>query len=85
MAMLLLMSSRVVPDERMGIAAGLFFTAGEIGGVSGPWVIGIARQNADNFGLSIGILSTVAIAAAIACWVFNKFGYLRHERPGEFR
>lgn len=85
MAMLLLMSSRAVPDERMGIAAGLFFTAGEIGGVSGPWVIGIARQNADNFGLSIGILSTVAIAAAIACWVFNKFGYLRHERPGEFR
>lgn len=78
MAMLLLMSSRSVPDARMGAAGGLFFTAGELGGVSGPWVIGIARQNSADFGSSVAVLSLVAIVSAIACWRFWRSGFLNH-------
>ena len=77
MAMLLLMSSRSVPDARMGVAAGLFFTAGELGGVSGPWIIGVARQNSADFGSSVTILSVVAVLSAFACWRFWKSGFLQ--------
>ena len=77
MAMLLLMSSRSVPDARMGVAGGLFFTAGELGGVSGPWVIGVARQNSADFGSSVTILSVVAVLSAFACWRFWKSGFLQ--------
>ena len=78
MAMLMLMSSRSVPDARMGTAGGLFFTAGELGGVSGPWVIGIARQNSADFGSSVAVLSVVAVISAIACWRFWRSGFLDH-------
>ena len=78
MAMLLLMSSRAVPDARMGVAGGLFFTAGELGGVSGPWVIGVARQNSADFGSSIAVLSLVAAVSAFACWRFWRSGFLDH-------
>tara|TARA_B100001250_G_scaffold395151_1_gene399753 strand:+ start:14162 stop:15223 length:1062 start_codon:yes stop_codon:yes gene_type:complete len=78
MAMLMLMSSRSVPDARMGTAGGLFFTAGELGGVSGPWVIGIARQNSADFGSSVAVLSVVAVISAIACWRFWRSGLLDH-------
>jgi cyanate permease len=78
MAMLLLMSSRSVPDTRMGVAAGLFFTAGELGGVSGPWIIGIARQNSTDFGSSVALLSLMAVVSAFACWRFWRSGFLHH-------
>lgn len=78
MAMLMLMSSRSVPDARMGTAGGLFFTAGELGGVSGPWVIGIARQNSADFGSSVAVLSVVAVISAISCWRFWRSGLLDH-------
>ena len=78
MAMLMLMSSRSVPDARMGTAGGLFFTAGELGGVSGPWVIGIARQNSADFGSSVAVLSVVAVISAISCWCFWRSGLLDH-------
>ena len=77
MAMLLLMSSRSVPDARMGVAGGLYFTAGELGGVSGPWIIGVARQNSADFGSSVTILSVVAVLSAFACWRFWKSGFLQ--------
>jgi cyanate permease len=66
MAMLILMSTPVVTPARMGAAGGLFFTAGEIGGVSGPWLVGIARDADDDFSLAISILSMVALALLIA-------------------
>ena len=78
MAMLLLMSSRSVPGARMGVAGGLFFTAGELGGVSGPWVIGVARQNSADFGSSVTILSVVAVSlsirmlAVLEIWILTR-------------
>ena len=79
MAMLLLMSVPRVSEARMGAAGGLFFTAGELGGVTGPWVIGIARQNAVDFVPAVTVLSLVAMIAAAACWRFTKSGFFDHD------
>ena len=79
MAMLLLMSAPRVSDVRMGAAGGLFFTAGELGGVTGPWFIGIARQNSVDFVPAIIVLSVVAMVSAVACWRFTKSGFFDHD------
>ena len=65
-AMLILMSSPSVNAARMGAAGGLFFTAGEIGGVTGPWLTGVTRDLGDDFGYSIAMLSGVAVLLAVA-------------------
>jgi CP family cyanate transporter-like MFS transporter len=78
MAMLLLMSAPRVSDVRMGAAAGLFFTAGELGGVTGPWFIGIARQNSVDFVPAVAMLSLVALVSAVACWRFTRSGFFNN-------
>lgn len=78
MAMLLLMSAPRVSDARMGAAAGLFFTAGELGGVTGPWFIGIARQNSADFVPAVAMLSLVALVSAVACWWFTRSGFFNN-------
>lgn len=66
LSMLLLMSAPAVDAKRMGAAGGLFFTAGEIGGVSGPWITGVTRDLADDFRWSCLTLSIVAVGLTIA-------------------
>jgi cyanate permease len=62
----------------MGAAAGLFFTAGELGGVTGPWFIGIARQNSVDFVPAVAMLSLVALVSAVACWWFTRSGFFNN-------
>ena len=61
-SMLILMSSPGVDARRMGVAGGLFFTAGEIGGVAGPWMTGFARDLGSDFAPAIAMLSLLAVA-----------------------
>ena len=63
-SMLILMSSPAVDARRMGAAGGLFFTAGEVGGVTGPWLTGVTRDLGDDFTISLVMLSTVAVLMA---------------------
>jgi cyanate permease len=65
LAMLILMSAPKVSTKTIGAAGGLFFTAGEVGGVSGPWVTGVARDAASSFTLAIGMLSGLAIVLSV--------------------
>lgn len=65
-SMLILMSSPAVDARRMGAAGGLFFTAGEIGGVAGPWLMGVTRDLADDFIWSLMMLSALAAVLAVA-------------------
>ncbi|MCH1615258.1 MAG: MFS transporter, partial [Acidimicrobiales bacterium] len=65
LAMLILMSAPKVSTKTIGAAGGLFFTAGEVGGVSGPWITGVARDSASNFTLAIGMLSGLAIVLSV--------------------
>jgi len=48
-AILLLMETPKVPQERLGLAGGLFFTTAEIGGVLGPLTFGFLSDVTDGF------------------------------------
>jgi cyanate permease len=63
--MLALMDDPDVGPDRMAPAGGLFFTAGEIGGVLGPLLTGVLAQASGGFQLPITVLAGVAFAMAL--------------------
>lgn len=62
--MLILMDFPQVGSQRMGAAGGLFFTAGEIGGVFGPLFVGVAADVTGGFGGGLLILAVINISLA---------------------
>jgi cyanate permease len=58
--MILLMSMSRVGPRNMGIAGGLWFTFGEIGGVLGPTIVGVMSDTA-------GLASGFYLLAAVSC------------------
>ena len=62
LAMMLLMESRDVPRDRLGMAGGLFFTTAEIGGVLGPVVFGALVQGTGGFAVPVAAISAVCLA-----------------------
>lgn len=62
-AILLLMETKGVPPERLGLAGGMFFTAAEIGGVLGPLSIGVVSDLTGGF--VIPILTVTAVSAIL--------------------
>jgi MFS-type transporter involved in bile tolerance (Atg22 family) len=64
-AILLLMDSRSVPQDRLGLAGGLFFTFAEVGGVLGPLSFGIVSDLSGGFALPLATL-TLLCAALLA-------------------
>jgi cyanate permease len=71
--MLVLMDAPQIGAEHMGAAGGLYFTAGEVGGVLGPLLLGVAADITGGFvgglimltGLTF-VLALVAIALGVA-------------------
>jgi cyanate permease len=61
-AILLLMDSRGVPQDRLGLAGGLFFTFAEVGGVLGPLTFGVVSGLSGGFGLPLATLSLLCLA-----------------------
>ena len=53
---LILMETKGVGSIRMGAAGGLFFTAAEIGGFSGPFILGVIRDRAETMDLGLLVL-----------------------------
>ncbi|MEM9048727.1 MAG: MFS transporter [Pseudomonadota bacterium] len=60
-AILLLMETRGVPAERLGLAGGMFFTTAEIGGVLGPLTFGALAEWSGGFSVSLAALSLVCL------------------------
>ena len=60
---LILMETPGVGSAFMGAAAGLFFSAAEIGGVGGPLVLGVTRDMTGS--LDLGVLALVAVAVVM--------------------
>lgn len=58
-AMLLLMETPGIPEERLGLAGGLFFTFAEIGGVLGPISFGVLSGLSGGFALPLAALTVV--------------------------
>jgi predicted MFS family arabinose efflux permease len=63
--MLLLMETDAVGPGRMGTAAGLYFTVGELGGFAGPAVIGLLLNATGGFLIPLGALAALLLVAAL--------------------
>lgn len=64
LAMIVLMDDPDIGPANMAAAGGLYFTAGEIGGVAGPWAVGAASESAGGFGLAAALLAGAALVLA---------------------
>ena len=74
----ILMELPGVPSERVGLAGGLYFTAGEIGGVLGPFSMGALYDLTGGFSASLYCLALVALfLAALAAWLGNLVARVR--------
>lgn len=58
-AVLLLMETREVGARHTGSASGLFFSAGEIGGVLGPLTIGVLYDATGGFAMALYLLTAI--------------------------
>jgi cyanate permease len=67
-ALLMLMESKALGGDSMGAASGLFFTAGQVGGVLGPFLCGLAISATGNYDTPLWImgLSMVMLLALLA-------------------
>ena len=62
---LILMETKGVGAIRMGAAGGLFFAAAEIGGFSGPFILGVVRDITGNMDLGLLILGVFIVLLII--------------------
>jgi len=60
-AILTLVETKGVGEERAGTASGLFFSAAEVGGAGGPILLGLVYDATHSFDLSLWILAGVAV------------------------
>jgi cyanate permease len=67
LCMLVLMGAPGVNGANMGVASGLFFTAGEIGGFGGPFAMGGIADATGDFSAS---LLTLTAAMVLVAWLF---------------
>ena len=59
--MLVMMQCKAVDDKNMGAAGGLFFTAGEVGGVLGPFLFGVVADLTGSFDLALSGLTGLCL------------------------
>jgi MFS family permease len=63
---LVLMETRGIGARRMGAGAGLFFAAAEIGGFSGPLILGLMRDASGNLISGMMLMAGVSVAMLVA-------------------
>lgn len=76
-AVLLLMQARGVTQANMGAAGGMFFTAGEIGGVAGPVLVGALADATGSFTaplVCLAVLCVVLVFLTLLVKVARKRG-----------
>jgi len=64
-AIMILMETPGVPEERLGLAGGMFFTAAEIGGVLGPVTLGTLADLTDAFAVPLFAVTFVCVGLFI--------------------
>lgn len=81
-ALLFLVEARGVGSKNAGSAGGLFFSAAEIGGVSGPVAIGVLHDMTGGFTVSLRVLT--GICTLLLCtFVFSIKRQAKRERAAE--
>jgi MFS family permease len=63
--LVVLIDSRGVGVRNAGAASGLYFTAGEIGGMLGPFVIGLAYDMTGSFAAGLGVMSLMMVSSLV--------------------
>ena len=71
-ALLMLVEIPNVGPKRAGAAGGLFFTAAEIGGVTGPLVIGLLHDLSGGFSISLTMLSFICFLLLVLLFLLQK-------------
>ncbi len=66
-----------VGEKRAGTASGLFFSAAQIGGVLGPFGLGLLYDLSGGFALGLGAMTCTAIAV-----LAGLVGFERAHGPG---
>jgi cyanate permease len=61
LTMLIMMESKEISHQNMGAAAGLFFSAAEIGGVMGPLTLGVVADLSGGFTTALLMLSVLCL------------------------
>jgi cyanate permease len=70
--MLVLMDNRDVGKELMGAAGGLYFTIGEIGGFSGPFLMGYVKDYTGSFLFGIILLAVFVEIMLIPAFILKE-------------
>lgn len=78
--MAVLMELPQIGAQRMGAAAGVYFGIGEIGGFSGPALLGLLYDATGTFTWGITALALVAVAALLPLWMLRTTLLRRGER-----
>lgn len=65
--LLILMDARQIDPRRMGAVGGLYFTVGEVGGVLGPLMLGVAADITGDFQSGIVLLAGLCFVLAVGC------------------
>ncbi|MFT6105688.1 MAG: cyanate permease [Paracoccaceae bacterium] len=71
-AILILMETPHLPQESLGLAGGLFFTAAEMGGVAGPVVFGVLSDITGGFAAPLGTISCVCLLLLFCLYRFAQ-------------
>ena len=71
-ALLTLIESKDVPQDRVGMAGGVFFSAAEIGGVLGPLTFGILLEVTGGFTAPIVTLCLISCGLMAICLVLRQ-------------
>jgi len=71
-AVLLLMETREVGARHTGSASGLFFSAGEIGGVLGPLTIGVLYDATGGFATALYLLTTICAVSLLLLGLMRR-------------
>ena len=71
-AILVLIELPSLPKNRIGLAGGVFFAAGEIGGVLGPFSFGFLRDTTGGFLAPLYSLTVVSLAMIVLVAVLMR-------------
>ncbi len=72
MLMLILMDEPQVGSENMGLAGGLFFAVAEIGGFSGPLLMGVTVDATGGFLLGVSLLAAAGLILAASVFFLRE-------------
>ncbi|MBD3678812.1 MAG: MFS transporter [Rhodobacteraceae bacterium] len=65
LAIMILMDLPGIPQDRLGLAGGLFFTAAEVGGVLGPVAFGLLAPLAEGFVVPLAAVSVLCVGLLV--------------------